>query len=259
MSTDLRAFLVAVATSLGVILVVALATENPATFDDRTGGSGLWNFIYNFQTLIAGFAAVVAAGATVLQMQLTDAASETRFYKAEQRATDRHNQLMELQVRADRLRFHRMYEPRAEDFADALRELHEAARPSPSVEPDDRLGGEKIANSLWAIQQAAKLNERIQAHLGSRHFEEGENLLDGWSSHYLSLVREASAQIEVRSRGLKRMMLDHEQHPNALIGITDAETLRTESKAIEWAMWELEDNLGNFLEHLDATAKQYGV
>ncbi|NSZ59543.1 hypothetical protein FY145_17230 [Agrobacterium tumefaciens] len=66
-------------------------------------------WLYDFQSLIGGILAVIAAAFTVVQMRISDDRSEAR-----------HKQALRLQVRADSLRFERMYFPLHDELAAGL-------------------------------------------------------------------------------------------------------------------------------------------
>lgn len=78
------------------VVVGVTATFLPALFGDPPnadgGGGDTWRrFIYDFQTLITGYAAIAAAFWTVAQMRTSDALQERR-----------HQQLLELTIRPER-------------------------------------------------------------------------------------------------------------------------------------------------------------
>gem|GEM_PF-5749877 len=64
-----------------------------------------WGYLYDFQTLITGLAAVAAAAMTIRQMMQTDRASDQR-----------HRELMELTVRSDRALIERLINPQYRGF-----------------------------------------------------------------------------------------------------------------------------------------------
>ncbi|RRN67620.1 hypothetical protein [Agrobacterium deltaense] len=68
------------------------------------------DWLYDFQSLIGGILAVIAAAFTVLQMRISDDRSEAR-----------HKEALKLQVRADSLRFERMFFPLHDELVVGLR------------------------------------------------------------------------------------------------------------------------------------------
>ncbi|WPJ67939.1 hypothetical protein AUSSIE_16 [Sinorhizobium phage Aussie] len=92
MSKATRAFVgVAMCVAAGLIVLPVLFGD-PPKFTDRTGGDALRNLIYDFQTLITGVLAIIAASWTVMQMRETDRLQEIR-----------HRQQLALSERRDRL------------------------------------------------------------------------------------------------------------------------------------------------------------
>lgn len=89
------------------VLLMVLVFSEPAhsafcTFSEKSGTSCLRDFLSEFQTLITGLAAVIAASATVYVMIRTDAAQEAR-----------HRELVQLTLRSDRLAAERALVPQA--------------------------------------------------------------------------------------------------------------------------------------------------
>ncbi len=66
----------------------------------QSGGDPWRNILYDFQTLITGFAAVGAAALTIRTMNKTEIAAQVR-----------HEQMVALSLRADRLKVERMLQP----------------------------------------------------------------------------------------------------------------------------------------------------
>lgn len=95
---------------VGVVLTAFMAIVPPAIIGGAKGN--IWKVIEQYQTLITGVAAVVAAYATVRQMEKTDARSEQR-----------HRELIELSLRADKLKIERLYDPQHRDMLDHFEQL----------------------------------------------------------------------------------------------------------------------------------------
>ncbi|WP_429813615.1 hypothetical protein [Ensifer sp. B1-9] len=81
MSKATRPFAIA-----AILVVIALLVFPPIfgerpVFADRTGGDPMWNFVYDFQTLITGALAVFAAVATIREMRISDAKQERRHHE----------------------------------------------------------------------------------------------------------------------------------------------------------------------------------
>ena len=103
----MRMFLIAVGIVFALfsvaITVVVLNGEAP-TFADRTGGSAWRNVVFDFQTLLTGVLAVLAAFITVTVMVDT-----------ERKQAERHDQLMEISNRRDRLLIARAVDPKVSE------------------------------------------------------------------------------------------------------------------------------------------------
>ncbi|WP_349041360.1 hypothetical protein [Agrobacterium sp. SORGH_AS 787] len=83
-----------------VTIIPPVLIGAPREIEGQKGGDPWRNIIFDFQTLITGLLAVGAATWTVATMEKTD-----------RRAEERHRQLVNLSVRADRLRVERLMVP----------------------------------------------------------------------------------------------------------------------------------------------------
>ncbi|SIR41327.1 hypothetical protein SAMN05880590_12711 [Rhizobium sp. RU35A] len=89
--------------------------EEPNFFG--VGGSPWRKLIYDFQTLIAGILAICAAVGTIFQMERT-----------ERRSAERHEELVRLQTRTDKLKIERMFFPYFSQLAQHKKDIGEAAK-----------------------------------------------------------------------------------------------------------------------------------
>ncbi|MGM5088026.1 hypothetical protein ACD589_15180 [Rhizobium sp. 814_E9_N1_1] len=80
-------------------IVVPVVFGAPAEFTDRHGGDAWRNLIYDFQTLITGVLAVVAALGTILQMRRSDALQDRR-HRENRRDLRRGDELVVTRLRA---------------------------------------------------------------------------------------------------------------------------------------------------------------
>ncbi|MBD8686596.1 MULTISPECIES: hypothetical protein [unclassified Rhizobium] len=122
---------------MGLLIFVILAAFIPAVIlgapriaHGQTDGDWWRKIIFDFQTLISGIAAVLAAAFTVRQMRLSDDNSERRHRDLvrESKATEgaqetRHQQLFELSLRKDRLLVERATSPHLERLREAQKEM----------------------------------------------------------------------------------------------------------------------------------------
>ncbi|MCJ2874815.1 hypothetical protein JUM41_11265 [Rhizobium pusense] len=142
----------------------------PRSVKDQVGGDSWRNFIYDFQTLIGGGAAIIAAWYTVRQMQFTDEKSELR-----------HRELVALQLRSDRLRVERMVFPSLADLLESW-EVIAAFKGDVlrSLVADEPKTVAHVANELNKdCSQALKILSRAT-------FRDAVDLLDGEMTYLLA-------------------------------------------------------------------------
>lgn len=97
-----------VLTMLGICIVILIFA--PIIWGDRK--DAVWKFIYNFQSLLTGLFAIVAALITVHTMRETDDRQEVR-----------HQELMSLNLRRDKMIIRRAVHPQILDLGDPVRFL----------------------------------------------------------------------------------------------------------------------------------------
>lgn len=81
---------------LCVVILPPIFFGEPRVVDGQSGGDSWRNILYDFQTLFTGILALGAAALTIVQSRLVD-----------ERQQKRHNDLLELQMRPDKLRVER--------------------------------------------------------------------------------------------------------------------------------------------------------
>ncbi len=124
------------------------------------------DWLYDFQSLIGGIFAIVAAAFTVLQMRISDERSERR-----------HKEVLQLQLRADGLRLERMYFA-LHPFLNTADNLFDGEF-IPGMLANDRLlhmDTQKL-ETLWAEIEILWLE--IEEVFNSSVFLDAEDLLDG--------------------------------------------------------------------------------
>lgn len=124
------------------------------------------DWLYDFQSLIGGILAIVAAAFTVLQMRLSDERSERR-----------HKEILQLQLRSDGLRLERMY------FS-----LHPYLNRADNIFYSDFIPGMPIPDRLLHMSsndlgslfvEIDMLWNETEEFFFSRVFQDAEDLLDG--------------------------------------------------------------------------------
>lgn len=176
-----------IAGALFVAITAAIAFPvifgSAAEFTDRQGGDPWRNAIYDFQTLITGVLAVVAATATVLQMQVADRKSD-----------ERHRQSMELALRGDRLLLQRALVPQIDHMREcfeAMNRLYERF-----VEHSANVGENgfpPVDDWWWEFQ---KVFDVIGEAIERPHFKDGERLFDGDLSYRIGDLRRHTKRLQ---------------------------------------------------------------
>ena len=174
-----RAFLGAAGVAVLTGLILPILFGEPALVDGRTGGDPWRNWVYDFQTLITGLAAVGAATWTISVMESTD-----------RKQTDRHRELVELNQRSDLRRLERAIEPQLEELEDiavslAGSELDPALFKDQRGDPVYNLVTSAAANYLTAVRRIYDVLERKQ-------FVDGSELFDGRLTYSLRELFEKS-------------------------------------------------------------------
>jgi hypothetical protein len=160
---------------LAVILIFGSGIILPALFGeprgpDGRGGDHWRNTIYDFQTLFTGLAAVVAAAYTVRTMEETERRSEKR-----------HNELMSLQLRADRLKIERALNPQLYELIKIQKALQDIKSQAQVDRPGDPLYhwlSYVAAEWLWTFKAVGEVLERQQ-------LRDAVLLFDGATTRYL--------------------------------------------------------------------------
>lgn len=136
--------------------------------------SPLWKFIDKYQTLITGIAAVLGAYATIRQMRKTDAGSE-----------ERHQELVELSLRADKLKVARLYQPQFNEMNEHLANIINlrASLVDFSKEELDYAAFKREEQTIHEVMG------RLQQTLNRPTWDETSPLFDGWMTHSLEKLR----------------------------------------------------------------------
>ncbi|WP_413711646.1 hypothetical protein [Rhizobium sp. Rhizsp82] len=160
---------------------------DPFVLNDRHGGMWLRNVLYDFQTLFAGIAAVVAAWWTVNTMEETDDAAEGRH--REQLALG--NQQLEVAMRGDKIAVERAIHPQLEGLKGRLlhaEKLHKDMLEVPTIQ-------EQIEFMVDNAYMLRHLASHTLALLERPQLVEGSRLFDGLLAYKLLYLRDAAQSL----------------------------------------------------------------
>ncbi|KEC73928.1 hypothetical protein RLPCCGM1_c2047 [Rhizobium leguminosarum bv. phaseoli CCGM1] len=160
----------------GIFFPVVLG--EPRTIVDQRGGDAWRNAIYDFQTLITGVSAVVAAYLAIKQSQVIEANSERR-----------HQQLLELNLRPARLMISRSVFPMVEYIEIALPEMqswHDAL----TAEGGAWFVAQNMIDLRRATTHWANIVHDDQLDVAKKYF-------DGHMEHALRRSRQAAQNINL--------------------------------------------------------------
>lgn len=173
-----KAILGAIAVAFGAALILPVLFGEAASVADRSGGDPLRNLVYDFQTLIAGALAVLAAWWTIATMERTETA-----------AANRHAEQVALTLRGDRLAVERAVYPQIDGLSGIEWMLQELK--------SNMLAQNTLRRQLQAIVGRAWLLESIfrdlQELLGREQLRDGSRFFDGSLTYKLHWLREQAA------------------------------------------------------------------
>jgi len=170
--------LVAVAV-VGVTVLVVFG--KPRLEKDVVPGNPWRDAIYDFQTLLTGFAAVAAAAATIIAMEKTDRASERR-----------HRELVEIQLQPDLRRLERALNPQIGDLRGHLLKLSDFRNIETRIEPGPGL------DWRWMVEfgnSHLPSLTNLDLVLTRPQFEDGINLFDGITTRFLQELTKLNAEV----------------------------------------------------------------
>jgi hypothetical protein len=170
-----------IAALVATVLPAIFGTAPEAADGFKHLGDPWHDFVYNYQTLITGVAAVAAAFLTIRQMTLTDESSERR-----------HQELLALSHRGDQMRLERALNPQYSDLVRISWALDER-----------RLGAPVFEGKHADEQRATWLSEEILPHVREiiritdrKQLRDGEFLFGGVLSARLLVLNEAVKALE---------------------------------------------------------------
>ena len=167
--------------TLGALILVAAVIlpvlfGAPRQIGDQEGGDPWRNIIFDFQTLLTGLLAVGAASWTVMTMERTDKEAERR-----------HRQLVQLNLRADRLRIDRLVFPSLQDL-----KISERALTAINFNRLDQLIKDDPVDLKETLKTIASDSAAIRKILARSSVKGCQDLFGGFLTHqYDSVVAEA--------------------------------------------------------------------
>ncbi|MCA2408440.1 hypothetical protein [Rhizobium leguminosarum] len=204
--------------------------------DDQHGGDAWRNTIYDFQTLVTGVAAVLAAYFAINQSRVVEANSERR-----------HQQLMELSLRPARLMIDRTVFPMVEYIENALEDIEGWHQ---------RVAGESGA---WFVAQNLSDLRKMAASWRETVYDEqlgiAEAYFDGHMVHALRRAREAAESILLSVSNLEMRLSPFTGYVGEQEHITAAFQLPV--KGIETHLWTLLEFLSKFDDGLRKLERDY--
>ena len=159
---------------LCAVILPPIFFGEPRIVDGQSGGDSWRNVLYDFQTLFTGILALGAAALTIVQSRLVD-----------ERQQKRHNDLLELQMRPDKLRVERAYV--AYDQVKKCNMLISGWHVPPVRNDGERFSADEYRN-LGAIAHIAR---QMSLELVREEMHQIRDLFDGsLHSHYDQLKRD---------------------------------------------------------------------
>ncbi len=188
---------------IATALVAHMVRHGPISHDAADAPAVL-GLLYDYQTLITGALAVIAAYMTVSEMRRADQNSDDRQSKALFAAAEQHKSSMRLAVRGDRLRVQRALHPQYKELHDLVRDMRQADKVVDEMRNkafDLSEPGQRWAYSLSDfevfITSAYPMFLRIQEILQRPQFVDGSQLFDGALTYRISeLCRRTDEAVE---------------------------------------------------------------
>lgn len=187
-----------------VALMIGMALIPPAFFGIQPKPDSFQVFgdrwliiLYNYQTLIAGIAAVAGALATVWQMRVNEMLSDARHADLVRQSEEQHAELMELNIRPDRLRIERLLVPNFND----LRLIYLALEPF-EADPGNCTKEEEIEIAAGIAREMDNLTQLCQATINTlnKHtWTDAEPLFGGNLTAYVATLMRRLAELQTHS------------------------------------------------------------
>lgn len=229
---------------LSTLLLAPIFLSSPRVVEGQDGGDAWRNIIYDFQTLFTGILAIAAASFTIIQSRIIDDRQQTR-----------HNDLLEIQIRPDKLRVERAYE-----VFDRIRKF--GVYVVSWEAPDSIQRGDFPSDAEFnELQYFSRVCARIAVELASDELVAIKDLFDG------SLYKAYQDFTETHqrfSKYVKRLLVKDDDPIDVEIGagiITsfpmNSEMRKSAVSAAEFQLERLKDNYSAFVVNFERMAKIY--
>lgn len=234
----------AITVAVAVILVAIvlaypiLTGAEPGIFG--FGGSYWRKLIYDFQTLLAGFLAILAAAGTVIMMDHT-----------ERKQADRHIELVRLQTRADKLTISRAANPQLEELPDFIENISSLSNQFSTNIDAARLAIYEDPGNY------ARLIDDLRTFLKRQVFEECRPLFDGDTAYSYARVLYAAENLSTLWGGYQSAIQIKARKGHSQAQILN--WLHQDDAMSRNFLQTLEEHLCGFQAGLKQLAKQYGV
>lgn len=190
---------------VATVLPAIFGTAPEAADGFKRLGDPWHDFVYNYQTLITGVAAVAAAFLTIRQMTRTDESSERR-----------HQELLALSHRSDRMRLERALNPQYSDLVRISWALDEKRLAAPDFEgkhADER-------RATWLSEEILPHVQEIIGIIDRKQLRDGEFLFGGVLSARLLVLNEAVKALASRLTYHKGIVTDPHESEDLFMDYT---------------------------------------
>ncbi len=200
-------------------------------------------WVYDYQSLIGGLLAIVAASATVAQMMRSEAENNKR-----------HRQLIDLQLRPDRLRIERMLVPQRGNLWSVYIDLLALKEPTGDFEEVSTF-----------VEHLKKLNSIMSNQVYSDAWKASSDLFDGNLNHMRTELQQKLASFQGKLTSASSACF-YERH--MLLPPHQRRQTMVQEPNKKWREWvpeitadafEIRERLNSLFAELDALAKLYGL
>ncbi len=238
-----------------VLAVCLIAFTEPPVLADRTGGNSVRNMLFDFQSLFTGILAVAAALLTVGQMLMSDKGND-----------DRHDELVQLSLRADKLRLQRLLFPQINELRTCADELQRQTGMLPSSDTD------VTEDTFIILEEVGKTVSKANGVVTRAVWSEADDLFDGELNNDVKRFQLSIQRVMMRINAIHELDRTLNHHKRAEEGDTFSRItspkiskedayLRKSQNAGEMKadVDKLLDNMASVFLRLSQLAKEYRI